>query len=415
MPKPLTKRRTYQDNGKASTSPQVPGRNSRLPREDTRAEVNELARDSNLIERIQRDIAALGLVGEENNGLLTYIVYSSRKQTGPPSIIIKGPSSSGKDKVQRVPARLIPDDDVYDLMSITPQALYYGEDGWLKNKIMLGGERSHDDNPMQRDKTAAIRQMLSHGYITKATVEEGKAKYIRQDGPIVYSETTTKNSIFKEDANRCFQIETDDSDQLTQRVKAEIAARYKGESATTAEDLEEIIEQHHEFQNSLEPVRVRIPYADALEKFTPDKIEMRRFLEKIFAVIEAVVVLHQHQRTSNKHDWLVATLEDYAVVRPLLLEPMHTALGLGKKYKRYEGIIGELPRGTFTTTAAEEKFPNRMACHRALGALEKAGLLKCLQKGTSHKSARWRWTGTSIGELVLPSVERLRNCVTTAK
>jgi hypothetical protein len=97
----------------------------------------ELAREPDLIKAISRDIANMGLVGERDAGLLVYLAYSSRKLANPLSVIIKGPSSSGKDEIQRRPADLMPDKDVIDAMSITPQALYYGEAGWLKHKIIL--------------------------------------------------------------------------------------------------------------------------------------------------------------------------------------------------------------------------------------------------------------------------------------
>jgi hypothetical protein len=69
--------------------------------------------------------------------------------------------------------------------------------------------------------------MLSHGHITKATVGEGlKGEEIRQDGPISYSETTTKDSIFAEDANRCFQLNTDASAEQTAQVLDAVAEEY---------------------------------------------------------------------------------------------------------------------------------------------------------------------------------------------
>lgn len=60
------------------------------------ADVPELATDPNLIKAIQRDIAAMGLVGETDSGVLLYLAYSSRRLNKPLSVIIKGPSGSGK-------------------------------------------------------------------------------------------------------------------------------------------------------------------------------------------------------------------------------------------------------------------------------------------------------------------------------
>src|SRR5262249_1343925 len=102
-----------------------------------------LGKHPNLISAIHRDIATVGLVGEAGSGLIGYIAYSSRKLKKPLSVVIKGQSSSGKDEVQRRPSDLMPPEDVKDLMSITPQALYYNQKGWLKHKVLLGGERRH--------------------------------------------------------------------------------------------------------------------------------------------------------------------------------------------------------------------------------------------------------------------------------
>lgn len=204
-------------NGHAKTPISAERGAQRVPR--PRPDTLELARVPDLIEAIQRDIAAVGLVGEKDSGLLLYVAYSSRKLNKPLSVIVKGPSGSGKDEVQRRPAELMPPEDVKDLMSITPNALYYNEPEWLKHKILLGGERSHQDDDAQRDRTAAIRQMLSHGYITKSTVGERlRGREIRQNGPISYSETTTMDSVFKEDANRCLQVDTNTSAKLTKLV-----------------------------------------------------------------------------------------------------------------------------------------------------------------------------------------------------
>src|SRR5262249_51604475 len=189
---------------------------------------------------------------EEDPALLVYLAYSSRKLRKPLSVIIKGPSGSGKDEVQRRPADLMPPEDVKDLMSVTPNALYYNEPGWMEHKILLGGERSHQDDDAQQDRTAAIRQMLSHGYITKATVGEGlQGREIRQDGPVSYSETTTKDSIFKEDANRCLQVNTNPSAKLTKQVLLAHGRRYQPGPDSADDTAQRAKDRHHEFQRSL--------------------------------------------------------------------------------------------------------------------------------------------------------------------
>ena len=80
---------------------------------------------------------------------------------------------------------------------------------------------------------------------------EGKAKgeEIRQSSPIAYCETTTSNTIFKEDLNRMLLVTTDDGPNLTKRVILTIAARYAPDTGPEGGGSEEAIyDKHRIFQ-----------------------------------------------------------------------------------------------------------------------------------------------------------------------
>jgi len=70
--------------------------------------------------------------------------------------------------------------------SLTPQALYYGEPGWLENKFLVKGERSLRNDEESADATAALRQLLSEHRITKQVTVDGKTASIEQRGPIAF-------------------------------------------------------------------------------------------------------------------------------------------------------------------------------------------------------------------------------------
>jgi hypothetical protein len=374
----------------------------------------ELAREPDLVGAIRRDLRAVGLVGEEDAGLLVYLAYSSRKLNRALSVIIKGPSGSGKDEVQRRPADLMPPGDIVDAMHLTPQALYYGEPGWLMNKILLGGERRHDDGPEARDKTAAVRQMLGHGYISKETVVDGKTIHIRQDGPVSYSETTTKDSIFREDANRCLQLETNAGTMLTRRVLEASAAEYlPGVNPAAGSDAKAAARRHHEFQRALEYADVRIPYTAALQAAMPAKIEARRAFRQVLSLIEAIAFVHQFHRGRNEHNQMLATVEDYELARRLLLAPLHTAIGLGKDYARCQRFARKLPDGEFDSrqAAAALDANSRKVTQEWLARLAELGVVRCVEPAKGNRPARWCRTAKDVDELLLPSVEAVRACV----
>jgi hypothetical protein len=380
------------------------------------ASLPELAREEGLIGAIRRDLATVGLVGESDAGLFLYLAYSSRKLNKPLSVIIRGPSGSGKDEIQRRPAELMPPGDVLDFMSLTPQRLYYGEPGSLKHKVLVGGERSHQDDDAQRDRTAAVRQLLTHGYLSKGTVGERlKGQDIHQEGPVSYSETTTKASIFKEDLSRCVQIYTDAGPELTARVLEAQAREYlPTRKADSPADRAKVRERHHAFQRSLEYVDVRIAYADVLAAAMPrERLESRRVFRQLLVLIEVIAFLHQHQRDRNADGELEATVADYAVARRLALGPLHAALGLSGEDERLAAFVGKLPAGQFTSTAAGKWLDanSRKVLGDWLGRLADASLIRQVKPGAGNQAAVWEKTGKDVSELLLPPVAAIRAAV----
>jgi hypothetical protein len=376
-----------------------------------------LAREPELIGAIRRDIAAVGLVGEYDAGLLAYLAYSSRKGDKTISAIIKGPSGSGKDEVQRRPADLMPPDEVVDAMSITPQSLYYGEAGWLAHKVVLGGERSHQEDDAQRDRTAAIRQMLSHGFITKLTVVQTETVHIRQQGPISYSETTTKDSIFKEDGNRCIQINTNAGSKLTGMVLQARAAKYLPGPNSPDDVAGGAKRRHHEFQRALQRVDVRIPFAEGLASAMPkNRIEARRVFGHVLSLIEVIAYLHQFQRVRNAYGQLEATVEDYDLARRLVLGSLHQVIGLGPDYVKFGAFAAKLPDGEFDTRVAAAKMEanSRKVTHVWLQKLADMGVVRRVAASVGNRPARWQKTGKSMDELLLPSVATVRKACVTA-
>jgi hypothetical protein len=311
--------KTHDNNGKAPTAAPAPDIN--------RQELLPLHKEPNLIEACRTDLATIGIVGEKDPALLCLLAYSSRKRQWPLSMIFKGPSGSGKDIVQRYPARLIHPEDVRDYMSITPEALYYQKDeDFFKHKVLLGGERSQVDDPVQRDRTRAVRQLISQGYLTKTTVRNLKTDDLRVNGPVSYSETTTQDSIFTEDATRCLQVNTDASADQTRRVNDDSADKHMPGADRSGAAEEQVIARHHDFQTELEDVPVSIPYALYLSSRMPThKPEVRRYFKHILNLIDIIAFVHQFHRKPNEHGEIEAIVSDYELARTLIMASLKTA------------------------------------------------------------------------------------------
>jgi len=370
-----------------------------------------LARDPNLIGTIQRDIVAIGLVGEEQTGLLTYLMGTSRILNKPLSVLYRGRSCSGKSMVQRVPLRLFPADTKIDATAITSASLFRMEPGELSHKILIGGERKHVADDNAADATAALRQLLSEGRISKQLcVKQGAdwvSKLIEAEGPVAYSESTTANSIFQEDLNRVIQVTTDETPTQTRAVLKGIARPY----CEVEHDPKRIIEKHHQFQRALEYADVRIPFADVLaEKMPAGKIEARRVIQQVLGTIEAIALLYQFQRGRDRQGRLVATIDDYELARRLLLKPLDRSLGFSLRartaYDKLRAKCGKQRFSTADATTAIESTSRKVTLE-AIGELEGLGVVRCAEKAKGPKPAVWDWTEKALDELILPSTVAL--------
>jgi hypothetical protein len=390
---------------------------SRLTNSDSYQTKNlpELLRNKRpLMSLIAQDLRDMGLVGENENGKLTCIGFTSRLQRKPLNIVFRGTTGAGKSTVSAAASLLFPKESKIEAMRLTDASLFNGPSDFLTHKILLTGERKHAQDDTTRDANAMIRQLLSEGRVTRTvSVREGRTwvtETQERKGPIAYCESTTAGSIFEEDLNRLIQLFVDESEEQTRRVMLARAAAY-GPGAAAA-DPDKVIARHHEFQEWLQDQRVPrivIPFHRALAETIPaGKTMCRRVIDQVLTVIETITLMHQHQR-ELRDGVLLATLEDYQVARELLLAPLHQAIGVGDSYQKMALLKKKLPKGQFDSNQAMRAagFSNKMTRDRKLKELAELGVLKCVAAGSSHRPARWAWAARSLDELVLPSVATL--------
>jgi len=90
-----------------------------------------------------------------------------------------------------------------------------------------------------------------------------------------------------------------------------------------------MISLHWTVQRLLEQCDVVIPFAKLLSnRFPTHKPESRRAFTHLLSLIKAVAVLHQFQRERDDEGRILATLDDYEVVRQHLIEPIARGLGV---------------------------------------------------------------------------------------
>ncbi len=78
-----------------------------------------------------------GVIGEEVNRLIMYLIFTSRKLQRPLHIISFGSSGVGKSHLQEKVGELIPKEDKIELTSVSANAFYYFIDDDLGHKVIL--------------------------------------------------------------------------------------------------------------------------------------------------------------------------------------------------------------------------------------------------------------------------------------
>ena len=390
-----------------------------------RQEAERLLEDPALIDRLQADIEAAGVAGEENLRLTLYLIGTSRLLPRPLAAIVQGQSSSGKSyTVERV-ASLFPREAVVLATQMTPQALFHARPGSLSHRWVVAGERSRIENDDRAEATRALREMLSAGRLTKmmpAKVEgEIQTVTIEQEGPIAFVESTTSARVFEEDANRCIMLSTDEQRRQTKTIMRRLALHASGKIRS---DGPRVAARHHALQRLLERRRVVIPFAerlaDVLEVFA-DRVECRRAYPMLLSLVEASALLHQRQRKTDQDGRLIAEPADYAVAARLLSGPLARTIGesLSDPARRFlDRLLAEVddPIDPMPVPFTAKDVRRRLKMPRStatgfLSELEDKGFLDAAEAaagGRGRPPRAWKPTGRDGEDLdVLPPVEEM--------
>jgi hypothetical protein len=256
-----------------------------------------LLRDPQLVERIVADVEAIGVVGEATNALIGYLAMVSRLLDKPLAILIQSTSAAGKSTLMDALLSLMPEHQRVHYSAMTGQSLFYIGEGDLKHKILAIAEEEG-----VRQAAYALKLLQSQGELTIASTGKDPAtgklvtSEYRVEGPVMLCLTTTAIDIDEELLNRCLVLTINETAEQT------AAIQQRQRSARTLAGLqakvrgEHVLDAHRAAQALLRPLAVVNPHAEALT-FASDRVRLRRDHVKYLALIDAIALLHQHQRT----------------------------------------------------------------------------------------------------------------------
>ena len=259
----------------------------------------ELLRDPRLMQRVLEDFDKCGMVGEETNKKISYLAAVSRLLEKPLAIVVQSASSAGKSSLMDAVLDVIPEEQREEYSAMTGQSLFYMEQKNLKHKILAVTEEAGATRaayPLKLLQSEGVLKIASTGkdpVSGKHVTHEYKV-----EGPVMIFLTTTAESIDEELLNRAIVLTVNEDREQTRAIHQK-----QREARTIAGYLarrrrEKIMRLHANAQRLLRPIAV-VNNHD-LGEFPDTMTRTRRDHAKFLTLIDAVALLHQHQREVKK-------------------------------------------------------------------------------------------------------------------
>ncbi|KAF5417237.1 MAG: DNA primase [Candidatus Methanophagaceae archaeon] len=247
-----------------------------------------------LLKRTNKDIGKTGMIGEENNRLLMYLVFTSRLRKQPLHIISLGGSGTGKTYLQEKISELIPEQEKKEITILSENAFYYFEKTELKHKLVLIEDMDGAEQVLYPLRELQSKRKISKTVPIKDSKGNLKTITLNVEGPICLSGTTTRERLYEDNANRSILIYLDNSKEHKEEIM-NYQRKLSAGKINTKKEIE-IKELFKDIQTVLKPVKVVNPYAEAL-KIPEHVFKPLRTNSHYLTFIETVTFYHQYQRT----------------------------------------------------------------------------------------------------------------------
>ncbi|PQJ19523.1 hypothetical protein, partial [Nonlabens xylanidelens] len=320
-------------------------------------EAIKFLRQKNLLEATNDLIGKSGVIGEINNRLLMYLIFTSRKTNNPLHCISLGSSGVGKTHLQSKVAELIPEEDKVEITVLSANAFYYFNRTELQHKLILIEDLDGAESVLY-----PLRELQSKKRITKTVVHKDrkgttKTIHLTVEGPVSVAGCTTQESIYEDNSNRSFLLYIDESETQDKRIMQYQRFLSAGKLNEQEQlDAKEILQN---VQRILKPIKVINPFAEYLE--LPQSVfKPRRTNSHYLQFVEAITFYKQYQR-ERKYDeqtgeeYIETTIEDIKeaneLITEVLLRKSDTITGAARNHlERLKKYLNDNNQTTFTNT-----------------------------------------------------------------
>lgn len=297
-------------------------------------EVITLLKEPELLEKTNELIGKTGLIGNQQNRLLLFLIYLSRKQEIPLHAVVHSPYNYLQTKI----GELIPKEEQLTLSHISENALFYFEPMELCNKLIL-----LEDVGIHKNTIRPLLDLQTKQRLTKTTIQKdshGQLRTIQKEifGPICLSISTPKEQIFADNAVLSFFLTED----TTTEQQEHLIHHQRQQSAGLINRMEQqqAVKLLQNIQRVLKPIKIVNRYAENIllpKEMLHKQITNLHYLR----FIEILTFYKQYQReikidTQTGEEYIETTIEDIQQANELLQEILLKQCdGLNKPTRQY--------------------------------------------------------------------------------
>ncbi len=320
-------------------------------------EATKFLKSKDLLKKTNELIGQSGVIGEETNRLLMYLIFTSRKTANPLHCISLGSSGVGKTHLQSKVAELIPEEDKIEITVLSANAFYYFNRTELRNKLILIEDLDGAESVLYPLRELQSKRRITKTVVHKDTKGNTKTIHLTVEGPVSVSGCTTQESIYEDNSNRNFLLYIDESQE--QDLKVMYYQRLLSAGKVNKDDEFIAARFLRDVQRILQPIKVINPYAEFLE--LPQSVfKPRRTNSHYLQFIEAITFYKQLQR-SKKYDeqsgeeYIETTIEDIEeankLIKEILLRKSDTITGASRNHlERLKVYLNQHNQTAFTNS-----------------------------------------------------------------
>jgi len=351
-----------------------------------------------LINRIDSLIEQAGVVGEENNRRLLFIIASTYKMKDPLHALVQGTSGSGKSHLINIIGSCLPPEDVMSMTRVTSKSFYHYNKDELVDKLML----IQDFDGLDEEAQYAFRELQSAGSISSSTTYKDRSGNIISTMKLVRSHfasllATTKAEVYYDNMSRSVIIGIDESEEQTDRI-----IQHQNEKLAGIIDEKKEKEARDFLQNCMrciKPLEVVNRYADKIRLPVEAKM-LRRLNTHYQCFVKQITILHQYQRKTDEYGRLIAEPQDLQMACDILFDAIMLKVddldtSLRQFFDRMKVHIKKLAKGqeasVFVFTQRDVRIALNISKTQCFRYMEDLELLEYVQKTGGYANRGFKY------------------------